>query len=412
MQNQHHQSHSDSLLIQKGEHHGVPPVPLASHQPWWHALWVGYPMALVLTGSVFFLVLLQRMLNIGNYFVGAPLVFVVLLVGWIWGLGPACLALLSGVLMIDYWLLPPHNTFKLILWPNMLTLLVLLVLQVITLFLVAIHKQNQRQLFHAEEEARKRAYELAQSNLRLEEADQLKDHFLSCASHELKTPLTTLQGEAQLALRRLSRQAALPAECAYLSTHVEKMEGQIRRLRLLVDDLLSLSSLRTGKIPLRVAPCDLSRLCRELTGDLGTLAERPIDLRLPSESIILFADEGRLSQVISNLVANALKYSPPTTVVRVEAHQIPTHVILSIHNEGAAIPPGQHKALFEPFYRSPEASETALPGWGLGLAISQEIVHQHGGKVWLESSEEQGTTFFVELPRSDRSQEEPTMEPH
>lgn len=355
-------------------------------------------MALVLTGAVLLLVVLQQALGIGNYFVGAPLVFVLLLVGWIWGVGPACLALFAGVLMIDYWVFPPTNAFTLVLWPNTLTLLLLLVLQALTLRLVALHKRHQQQLTAAKAEATTRAHALAHSNARLEQADRIKDEFFSRASHELKTPLTTIRGQAQLALRRLSRQPPLPGEYAYVFAYLEKIEAQTHVLRLLVDDLLDLSSLRTGKLPLRRELCDGSRLCRDLAGDLGMLAERSVALHLPPEPIQLMADEGRLSQVISNLVANALKYSPEDTVVQVEAYQTPTQVIFSVHNEGPAIPPDQQEALFEPFYRSPDAQGSAVPGWGLGLAISKAIVEQHGGQIRVTSSEETGTTFIVTLP--------------
>src|SRR6185312_15876202 len=124
----------------------------------------------------------------------------------------------------------------------------------------------------------------------------------------------------------------------------------------------------------------------------------PIDLHLPSTPIILAADEGRLTQVLSNLTANALKYSPPTTMVRVEADQTPTQAVVAIHNEGPAIPRSQREVLFEPFYRGPDVQSSPVPGWGLGLAISKEIVDQHGGRIRVESSKEQGTTFFLELP--------------
>lgn len=387
-------------------------IPLSSNfaafpvrQNGWRSLFVGYPMALVFTGAVFLLVLWQRALNIGNYFVGAPLIFVVLLVGWIWGIGPACLALFAGVLMIDYWILPPTNAFTLVFWPDAFTILLLLGLQAMTLYLVAIHKRNQQQLFLTKAEATMRAQELAQSNVRLAQANRSKDEFFSRASHELKTPLTTIRGHAQLALRRLSRQPPLPAEYAYLFPYLERIETQTHFLRLLVDDLLDLSSLRTGKMPLHREPCDVNRLCRDLTGDLGTLAERPIDLHLPPEPLIIMADEGRLSQVMSNLVANALKYSPEHSLVRVEAHRTATQVILSVYNEGTAIPPVQQKELFEPFYRSPGAQSSPVPGWGLGLAISKAIIDQHEGRIWIESSEETGTTFIVALPFAPGEQE-------
>jgi signal transduction histidine kinase len=110
-------------------------------------------------------------------------------------------------------------------------------------------------------------------------------------------------------------------------------------------------------------------------------------------------DEERIAQVIINLVSNALKYSPAGTVIRVEVSQRSGEAILAVHNDdGPVLSKEQQKTIFEPFSRGPEAQSSAISGWGLGLAICKEIVERHGGRLWVESSEEMGTTFFATLP--------------
>jgi len=239
---------------------------------------------------------------------------------------------------------------------------------------------------------------LAQSNEQLEQANRVKDLFLSLASHELKTPITTIQGQAQLALRRLSRQAELPVELTFLTEHLEKIEAQTHRLGALVNDLLDLSSLRSGKLPLHIQPCDICLLCQGIVDDQRDLVDRLIDLKLPSCPLMLPVDDGRLSQVITNLVVNATKYSPTDSVVSVELTRRGRQVIFQVHNVGPVIPQELQEHIFEPFYRTQDAQKSATPGWGLGLAISKEIVEQHAGHIRVESSAEHGTTFRVELP--------------
>jgi signal transduction histidine kinase len=188
------------------------------------------------------------------------------------------------------------------------------------------------------------------------------------------------------------------ADDSVFRVDLEKVEAQTGYLRTLVEDLLSFSSLRSAKMPLHVAAYDLCRLCREVCEGQALLTNRQIDLRLPPDPLILQGDQGRLSQVVTNLVTNAIKYSPPESVVRVEIYPGPTQALLSVHNDGSILSEEQQKAIFEPFYRTPEAQQSATPGWGLGLAISKEIVEQHQGRLWVESWEGKGTTFFVALP--------------
>src|SRR5207249_3155745 len=202
----------------------------------------------------------------------------------------------------------------------------------------------------------------------------------SRASHELKTPITAIRGQAQLGLRRLARSQPIASELPPLYTHLEKIDTQTHRLHVLIDDLLEVSSLSSGKISLRLAPCNLGSLCSEIVEDQRALSGRRIELELPSDAVILQADCQRLTQVIINLVSNAVKYSPENTVVRVCMSQQLSHVILTVHNDGPALSQEQQTRIFELFYRAPEAERSPIRGWGLGLSISKEIVERHGGQ--------------------------------
>jgi signal transduction histidine kinase len=239
---------------------------------------------------------------------------------------------------------------------------------------------------------------LGQLNSHLAEVNQLKDYFLSQASHELKTPITAIRGQTQLALRRLTRsQQALPEHLS-LPTHLEKIEEQTRRLQALIEDLLDISSLNSGKIPLRLTQCNLGSLCHKVVEDQHALSDRHIELELHSEPLILQADSQRLTQVIINLVSNAVKYSPENSTIRVCASRETLHLIFTVHNDGPAIPQEQQSHIFEPFYRAPEVELSSIQGSGLGLAISKEIIERHEGQIRVESSEGKGTTFIVRLP--------------
>src|SRR5262249_47012766 len=144
----------------------------------------------------------------------------------------------------------------------------------------------------------------------------------------------------------------------------------------------------SGKVPLRLTPCNFGNLCHEIIEDLRVFSGRAIELDLPVESLILPAENRRLAQVIINLVGNAIKYSPKNTVIRVYAEQEPEHLILTVHNYGRIIQEEQQELIFEPFYRTVEAEYSGVQGLGLGLSISKEIVEQHAGEIWVESSEE------------------------
>jgi signal transduction histidine kinase len=238
----------------------------------------------------------------------------------------------------------------------------------------------------------------AEQHLELDRATDLEEHFLSMASHELKTPMTTIRGEAQLMLRRLERQKELSSELATIRAALEKIDGQTRRLNAIVDDILELNTIRAGKIELRLRPCNLVDICRDAVEVHRLLTGRTIELEMSASSVTLLADSDRLSQVAVNLVDNALKYSPEGTVVRVAVGQYDDIALIQVHDEGPGIPEDQQALIFEPFYRAPDVQSSSQSGLGLGLAICKEIVERHGGHIGCSSQMGKGSVFFVGLP--------------
>ncbi len=343
---------------------------------------LGYPLAVVFAALAFLFPLSEKWFGLQDYFIEPPFVITTFLVGWFWGIGPALLTLIIEVLSLDYWIVPSLGVIDFFRWPAIASFTPFIFIQLLTLKLILVQKKYRQQLImrHAQ----------------LEEANQVKDLFLSRASHELKTPLTTIQGNIQLVLRRLSRQQPLPAEFSFLAPKLAIVDAQTHRSQELIDDLLNLSSLRTGKIPLRITSCDFCSLCRNVVENQRSLVDQAITLKLPADGVVLQVDEGRMYQVVTNLVVNATKYSPAHSSVSVEVNQRETGVILMVHNDGPVIPKDQQDKIFEPFYRIPGAQMGTTQGWGLGLAISKEIVEQHGGRIWVESEEGMGTTFMVE----------------
>lgn len=379
---------------------------------WWQSPLFGYPGALVLTACAFLIPFTEGSMGIRDFFVVPPFVIATLIAGWLWGMGPALLALALEILALDYWIIPPLGSFSFFRWPDLASFLPFILIQLLVLILVVKQKEyrqhllfthkalaeNNQRLAESNAQLDKANQDLAQSNEQLEHANQVKEIFLSRASHELKTPLTTIQSQAQLALRRLSRLAELPFELTFLPDHLNKISQQTHRLHALVNDLLNLSSLRAGRMPLRAAPCDFLRLCADIIAEQSALAERQVNFTSPRGPLILQIDEGRLGQVITNLLTNAFKYSPADSAIDASITQDTGRVTLAVHNEGPAIPQEQQCHLFEPFYRTPDAQSSTAQGWGLGLSISKEIVEQHGGHIWIVSQEHNGTTFHVALP--------------
>jgi signal transduction histidine kinase len=254
-------------------------------------------------------------------------------------------------------------------------------------------------------------YRSAQEHVEeLQQLDRLKSRFLSMASHELKTPLTSISGLSQVLLRRIRRrlEQGWPSEHEWREeqrAHVERLEllnSQTSRLGRLVDELLDVSRIESGKLDFHWAPVDLAELITEVAGRLQmttTLHTIEVD---PDGALgkPVSADRDHLEQVLDNLVTNAIKFSPGGGTIRVSLRDSGENVVLSIRDPGVGIPAGQLDAIFGLFYQAEDPVSRRTGGMGLGLYISKEIISRHGGRIWAESTPNQGSTFSISLPRS------------
>ena len=237
------------------------------------------------------------------------------------------------------------------------------------------------------------------SELALREANRRMEEFLSIASHELRTPLTTIKGNAQLATRQL-RNALDGFE--KLLRLFDGTERQTRRLNRLVDDLLDVSRMQADRLELRLAPCDLVTLVREIIEEQRVIWPlRTISLDSGDVSAApIYADADRIRQVITNYLNNALKYSPEERPVQVRLRLEGEHVQVSVQDQGPGLSPEEQEHIWERFYRVPgvEVQSGSGVGLGLGLHINKTIIEQHHGQVGVESTEEEGSTFWFSLP--------------
>ncbi len=234
------------------------------------------------------------------------------------------------------------------------------------------------------------------------DALELRQEFLSIASHELKTPLASIKIYVQL----LSRSRALRESRE--SAMVNDLAAQVDRLEALVADLLDASRVQQGRLMLDLAPIDLAELARRVIDRFEHAAERTelhrLELQAPAPVIGIW-DGARLDQVLTNLVSNALKYSPKGGLVRVSVTATDGGgAVLSVEDEGIGIPAEEMPKLFEPFVRLSGAGH--ISGTGLGLYITRELVSRHGGSIECDSRPGGGTTFIVRLPPAAPAGEE------
>jgi len=225
--------------------------------------------------------------------------------------------------------------------------------------------------------------------------ERMKDEFLSTVSHELRTPLTSILGA--LSLIRAGATGPIPTETQRLVTIAENNANRLIRL---VNDLLDMEKLQSGGMRFSFSPIDLGHVCQSALDALHGLAEsRSIALKFsaPAEAIMLEGDDERLIQVISNLLSNAIRFSPQGSEVQVRAGLRDGRAHVSVIDQGPGVEEELRGRLFTRFAQGSQISG-ATPGTGLGLAISREIVRTHGGDIWWEETPGGGSTFTFALP--------------
>ena len=228
--------------------------------------------------------------------------------------------------------------------------------------------------------------------------EQQKDEFLGIASHELKTPVTSIKAYTQLLERRF-RQAG--DERA--SDLLKKMGLQLNKLTGLIEDLLDITKIEGGKLLFHTSTFDFNELIGEIVEEMQRTTTRHTLVQQLSSSATFTGDRDRIGQVLTNLLANAIKYSPQAETVVVKTVHKDGTIITSVQDFGIGIPYEKQQHVFERFYRVDGETQLTYPGLGLGLYISAEFIKRHRGAVWVESEEGQGTTFSFSLPFSSSS---------
>jgi heavy metal sensor kinase len=231
---------------------------------------------------------------------------------------------------------------------------------------------------------------------RLEDSFQRQAAFTADASHELRTPLTILLGRLELLLMQMKSAGDQPA--ANMKEEVQVCFRAAQRMRGLVEQLLLLAKADAGKLPFEPQSFDLSPIVEECLELLTPLAEaKNVTIQTTLKPAEVLGDPQLLSQVVINLVTNAIQYNRPAGLVRVEVHTEPAGVLLEIADNGPGIPSADQGRVFERFFRVDASRSREGGGNGLGLAITRSIVQLHRGEIGLESSAEKGTTVRVRL---------------
>ncbi len=367
--------------------------------PRWRRPLVGYFASILLVGGALLGTWLLRTILVSLSFPDALFILSVLLVALFWGVGPAIFALILSTFVLDYFFLAPVEQLDFTTWNGVAQVLPYVIAGLVIALITGQRERARWKSLATEQELQAYADELEEANHQLKDTDQLKDRFLSIASHELKTPITSIRGQAQLAIRRLAKQKDASPEIAGMHTTLEKINEQTTRLTTLIDELLDVSSIRAGKVELHKREFELVALCQGIVEDQQLLTGRSIVVTSETPTITIVADRDRLSQVVTNLLTNAVKYSPEESEVLLRLSQSDTQACIEVQDFGKGIAEKQLPHIFDTFYRTPDAQASSKFGLGLGLAICKDIVERHGGRIWVESKVGKGSTFFVELPK-------------
>jgi signal transduction histidine kinase len=261
---------------------------------------------------------------------------------------------------------------------------------------------NQADLLMAQELATRAS--VAIENARLYKGSQdaitMRDDFISVASHELKTPVTSVKMFTQVLKKHSEQIGDLKAV-----SHLSKMDKQINKLTELIYDLLNISKIQAGRMEFRKQLFDFDAQIKEIVEVLQQSSEKHKLVIQGETKKKIYGDEERIGQVINNLISNAVKYSPKANKVIIQLSSNKDCVTLSVTDFGIGMAKQHLDKIFERFYRVYDTTDKTFPGLGIGLYISSEIIKRHGGKFWVESNPGEGSTFSFSVPIKGREKE-------
>ncbi|MET0383799.1 MAG: hybrid sensor histidine kinase/response regulator [Burkholderiaceae bacterium] len=257
----------------------------------------------------------------------------------------------------------------------------------------------RRQLVALEESRRRQqalVAELQTAQVDLKRAVQMRDEFMSMVVHELRTPLSVLAMEVRVRQHQLAAGNSAFFAADNLGKMFERDQRQVRSLTRLIDDMLDASQIQHGKLSIRRGRCDLTAMLRRVVAETqGQRSDVQITLAPDCAEIGGDWDEFRLEQVVVNLLTNALRYGGGKPIL-VELEQLPAAAAIRVSDHGIGIAPEDRERVFEQFVRV--GNRMRMPGLGLGLYITKQIVEAHGGTISVDSTLGEGSTFTVELP--------------
>jgi two-component system sensor histidine kinase KdpD len=259
-----------------------------------------------------------------------------------------------------------------------------------------IHRLNTRlneQVAQRTRDLAEKIEKLAEANEELQKLDQMRSEFVSLVSHQIRAPLTNMNGAVQ----------RMQASCQDINPTCARMfdvfEQQITRLDRLVQDVLNTTRIETGQLALHPEPVSVLPIVRQLVEQTrARMADRQFHLPTKPGLPLVYADRDRLAETLSNLLDNADKYSPPGTEIDVEVRANQDGVIVSVRDHGPGLPPGAAERVFDKFYRTDSSDAQYVYGYGLGLYVCRQLIEAQNGRIWAENHPHGGAIFSFILP--------------
>jgi signal transduction histidine kinase/GAF domain-containing protein len=237
----------------------------------------------------------------------------------------------------------------------------------------------------------------------LKEAERVKDEFIGIAAHELRTPMAVIKGFAQMLIMQTNRGKG-PELADWQTEAIADIDSATTRLVELTEDLLDVTRLQAGRLELQLEPTDLIALVKRIVARFQvTTVNHYFTINTSQEHLVCNVDPRRIEQVFSNLINNAIKYSPMASDISITLDEDQQFALFSIQDHGIGIPERQHGRIFSRFMRADNTHMYDIQGTGLGLYLSRELVERHNGRIWFQSVEGEGSTFNVSLPLYEQS---------
>lgn len=378
--------------------------------------YAGYPIALLAIAIATF-ILKSLGEGINAITVALILLLIVLFTASIWGSGPAVLASLMAVVFLNYFFLPPVGTFTIEDPDNWIALFVFLISAVTTGQLSARAKRRAAEAEVGKLEIQRlyselqRTFEQSSQAKALKQSEKLKTALLEAVTHDLRTPLTSIKASVTTLLQDARPESDNDGgegslDLAGRKEMLEVIDEETDRLDRFIEGLMELAQIEAGDMKLRRQWGSVEEIIR-------TAAKRAVPLTrnhqvqtwIDDELPVVLVDERAVTEAIYNLLDNAAKYSPAGSEIRVEAKATePGSVTVIVEDRGPGIPADLREKVFEKFYRAMQNGDAGKKpaGTGMGLAIARGIIEAHGGRIWIEPTEEQrGTRVVVTLPTGD-----------